>query len=186
MLENFREFRDIVFEYGKHKGIYNTSVYKRDDLLTAYQQWMPKMVKELKTKSTEDLLDYKRLVLLAYDGHKEACDKYNSKIRNLIVIVFTIPITVLVGVLSWLTEDSGPIMIIGILVIVIAVVLLLFYLFYWRDFVPKYNDNFSKFLYYSAILSILNTMEDGSIAETTLNNTGTATNSKSHQGSNKK
>ena len=167
MLEYFGEFRDIVFKYGKYKGVSNTSVYKRDDLLTAYQQWMPKMVKELKTKSIEDLLDYKRLVLLAYDGHKEACEKYNSKIRNLIVIVFTILIAVLVGILSWIPDDTGTVMIIGIIAAIAVGTLLLFYLFYNRDFVPKYNDNFSKFLYYSAILSILNTMEtDDTITST--------------------
>lgn len=165
MLNRFKQFYDIVKNYDDDK-IYSCKFQtERDDLLTEYKQWNSDMSTYIQSMSAEDFLDYKRSVLLAYDGHKAMSDKYSNKMNNCIAIAIGAVIAIFVGFVQMIPD--GYEFLVPIITIIIVAVAAGATWFLRKDLRQRYNDHFSKFLYYSAILSILNTMEN----EETITNT---------------
>ena len=159
MLNRFKQFYNIVKDYGKRKNFSCELEENKDKLLTDYKQWISDMSNDIKAMSVEDLLCYKRSVPLAYDGHKEMCEILSNRKSNCKAIIIGGAIAVFIGLVQMIPagqEFKMPIVAIGVIILVI----LAFGAYYLWNLVPKYNEHFSKFLYYSAVLSILNTMEN--------------------------
>ena len=172
MLNRFKQFYNIVNDYGKRKIFSCELEENKDKLLTDYKQWISDISNDIKAMNARDLLEYKRSVPLAYDGHKELCESLSNRKGNCIAIIIGNAVALFIGFVQMIPAEQAPAVLIVVMVVILLVIIA-FIGYYWKGLVPKYNDHFSKFLYYSAILSILNTMEN----EDTINNNATVVNS---------
>ena len=172
MLNRFKQFYNIVNDYGKRKNFSCELEENKDKLLTDYKQWISDISNDIKAMNARDLLEYKRSVPLAHDGHKEMCESLSNKKGNCIAIIIGSAIAIFIGLVQMISAEQASTALI-VAIVVIASAIAAFVIYYQKGLVPKYNNHFSKFLYYSAILSILNTMEN----EDTINNNATVVNS---------
>ena len=176
MLRWFDKFEELTkkykVSYKKPFGYESSGIFLSEE----YSAWSADVLNSLKTTDTISIPDLKKSISVACEVYKMQLEDVGSSIHTFISIAFSIFIAFLVAVFSVsITEGvaSRAFVLNMLIVCVVTIVVLLVVLF--LDRWPKQKKYYIQFLYYSALLSILDTI-DG-VAENTIYNTATVVNS---------
>ena len=176
MLRWFDKFEELTkkykVSYKKPFGYESSGIFLSEE----NSAWSADVLNSLKTTDTISIPDLKKSISVACEVYKMQLEDVGSSIHTFISIAFSIFIAFLVAVFSVsITEGvaSRAFVLNMLIVCVVTIVVLLVVLF--LDRWPKQKKYYIQFLYYSALLSILDTI-DG-VAENTIYNTATVVNS---------
>lgn len=159
-------------EYLRHKKCDENSL--NDD----YNKWESTVRVDLKRKNDSDVDKLRKGMKFAYDGHKARYEFTLSNKQAFYTIGFTVLITILVT--FGITLINNPSTFEKLLIIVGGAVIIAG-IFWFKLFYSNLDEDYNLALYYSAVLDIIDRLEDTDVAE----NTATVVNPSSIKGTTK-
>ena len=176
MLRWFDKFGELAkkykVSYKRPFGYESSGIFLSEE----YSVWSADVLNSLKTTDTISIPDHKKSISVACEVYKMQLEDVGSSIHTFVSIAFSIFIAIIVAILSVsITEGvASRAFVLNMLiacVVTVAAILVGLFLDRW----PKQKKYYIQFLYYSALLSILDTI-DG-VAENTIYNAATVVNS---------
>ena len=183
----FAEFKQIVkkFKINIKEDFINSYVQK--GLNEEYNKWVIDVSTKLQEMDSTELCKQRMAAKLAYEGYKARYENITTRKQNFLSISFAILIALIIYAVEYMTSDLAAtltlsaiftitlivlekILIIGIIAVVVMI--------FWNMFAySKYKNDYVLFLYYFALLDIMDGLENTNVTDNVINNTGTATNS---------
>lgn len=179
MLRWFDKFGELAKKYKvSYKipfGYESSGIFLSEE----YSVWSADVLNSLKTTDTISIPDLKKSISVACEVYKMQLEDVGSSIHTFVSIAFSIFIAIIVAILSVsITEGvASRAFVLNMLiacVVTVAAILVGLFLDRW----PKQKKYYIQFLYYSALLSILDTMGNDGVADykCIATNTGTVSN----------
>ena len=183
----FAEFKQIVkkFKINIKEDFINSYVQK--GLNEEYNKWVIDVSTKLQEMDSAELCEQRKAAKLAYEGYKARYENIAARKQNFLSISFAILIALIIYAVEYMTSDLaatltlsailtitlivlGKILIIGIIAVAVMI--------FWNIFAySKYKNDYVLFLYYFALLDIMDGLENTNVTESVINNTATVVNS---------
>ena len=183
----FAEFKQIVkkFKVNTKEDFINSYVQK--GLSEEYNKWVIDVSTKLQEMDSAELCEQRRTAKLAYEGYKTRYENITNRKQNFLSISFAILIALIIYAVEYMTGDSdAPLTLSATFTITLIVFKYIFIIgvsvaaviILWNIFAySKYKNDYVLFLYYFALLDIMDGLESTDVTGGVINNTATATNS---------
>lgn len=174
-MEWFKEFKELATKYSIGYNAPLGHLSEREQLRKDYSKWSNKILNSLKSMDIKRVLEYKQLIPIACTVSEKQCEDDKAAIQNRLAIAFGVLISILIYIVSEGENTIIVLIAIGVVAVLEITILCLAWCKYWK---PKRQGDYIQFLYYSALLSILDTMGNDGVADykCAAANTGTVSN----------